>query len=564
MKNSIFSARSKRGRIFAVITVVGIALVLGLNLLLTYFGLHKTVFIDMTKEGFYTLTDKMVEHCGFVEELKDENGKSKPIEITFCADPDTLMASEVTRIPYVMSLKLANKFDNINIKTVNVANDPTSVAMYKTTSMTTILPSDIIVSYGSKYRISSAQSFWTSANDALWSYNGEYKMTSIIMSLTSINQPAAYFITGHGETYYDINDPESAGSLKSAALFGLLTERGLTVKTLDLSSVTAIPDDCALLILNNPQSDFEFNGELNSFDYVSDLEKIDRYLTKGNGSLMVAKDYATELPLLESFLFEWGFEFSDTKVKDENNSLPVSGGADFAPIIGVYETEENSYGNAIYGDYAASGSSPKMIFTNTGYISCSFGLAESAGENGADNVNRHFAPFITTSDGAAAYKKNESGFYTDRATEKQELNLAAVCSRHYTHEYDATTTYSYVFCANSPEFLSNELLGNPSYANFDIVSAVVNNMVRTDMHASSDLGGTSLNSSSFGGKQIIDQELHEEETKLYSTDANNIEVLKVNSGIDNANKTVITVFVFLIPAAIAVVGIIVCVRRRFL
>ncbi len=561
MDKNIFSLKRRGGKLFAAVSAVCIALILALNLLLAYFGLNKTVFIDMTDEGFYTVTDKMEDSCAFIDESLD-----KPIEITFCADPDTLMANQVTRLVYVMSMKLANKFDNIELKTVNVANDPTSVAMYKTTSMTQIKSDDVIVSYGNKHRIVSSQSFWTTASDKLWSYNGEYKMVSVILSLTAINQPVAYFITGHGEQCYDKENPESADSIKTQSIYELLSERGLDVKILDLSTVNAIPEDCALLVLNNPTSDFTYDPDkLDSFDYVSDLEKIDRYLAKGNGSLMVAKDYAVTLPNLELFLREWGFSFSQTQVKDEGNSLPAVSSSGFAPIIGVYDTEENSYGNAIYGDYAASATSPKMIFSNTGYITSAFGLGETTVEPGADAVNRHYAHFIGTSGNAIAYKYNsDKGEYADPATQKQAFTLAAVASRHYTNETDATTLYSYIFCVNSKDFLSNELLGNPSYANFDVLSAVVNNMIRTDRYASNDLGGTSLNSSSFGGKQIIDATLYEYATTIYSTDATLLEVIKENEGINQTDIAIISVFVFAIPVIIACVGIAVCLKRKFL
>ncbi len=562
MKNtntSVKGRRSKRSTVFTVITAVGIVLLLALNMLLTYLGQKNTVFIDMTNEGFYTLTDRMKEECELVDKELE-----RPVEITFCADPDTLMDDQVTRLIYVMAQKMSNKYKNINLKTVNVTNDPTSVAMYKTTSLTKISPTDVIISYGNKHRIASAQSFWTSASNALWSFNGEYKMMSIILSLTSIkNQPVAYFITGHGETCYDVNNPESESSIKTQSIYELLTERGLAVKILDLSAVSAVPDDCALLVLNNPTSDFTSDADsFNSNGYVSDLEKIDRYLTKGNGSLMVAKDHEKKLTNLEDFLIEWGFLFSDTKVKDETSCLPAAPGESFAPIIGVYDTDENSYGNALYGDYAASATAPQMIFTNTGYITCSYGLGESILEPGADNVNRHYAPFIGTSENAYAYKNNGGSY--DRASEKSEFTLAAVTSRHFTNQYDANIIYSYVFCANSADFLSNELIGNSSYANFDMVSAVVNNMVRTDLHASSDLGGTSLNSTSFGGKQIIDATLYEEDSVIYPPDLSNKDEYKYNSGFGTVEKTVISVLVYIIPAAILAVGIAICVKRRFL
>ena len=57
MKNSIFKGKSARTRIFAAISVFAVLLIFGLNLLLTAVGLKNTVYLDLTPEGLYSLTD---------------------------------------------------------------------------------------------------------------------------------------------------------------------------------------------------------------------------------------------------------------------------------------------------------------------------------------------------------------------------------------------------------------------------------------------------------------------------------------------------------------------------
>ena len=44
MKKSILSSGKLRPKIFAAISAAAVVLLLALNLLLTYFGLHKTIF----------------------------------------------------------------------------------------------------------------------------------------------------------------------------------------------------------------------------------------------------------------------------------------------------------------------------------------------------------------------------------------------------------------------------------------------------------------------------------------------------------------------------------------
>ena len=565
MKNTLFKGKSKRTRIFTLITLALIIALLAVNYLMTYFGLHKSVYVDMTPEGLYTLSSAMAEECKFVDEL-DETDGDKKIKITFCADPDTLISSTMTRVTYFMAIKLANRFKNIEVETVNIGLDPSAVSMYKTTSLSTIEYSDIIVSYGDRYHISRANSFWTVDSDGTYfSYNGEYKMASILMSVTAVNQPAAYFLTGHGETYYDVNNPESENSLATAYLYDLLTERGLQVKTLDLDLVEEekVPDDCVLLIINNPTEDFEVKkDQLDSFKYVSHTEMLDRYLIANHGAIMVAKDYAVTLPVFETFLREWGFEFGTTLVKDESSSLS-NPNSPYTDIIGVYDTDENSYGNAIYQDFANMSSAPRVIFSNTGYVKCSFGESSSVNESGTFNISKNYAPFMSTTVKAKAYAKNaDNSLYVDLAVGEGEKDLAAVSTRLELDTYTSEYKYSYLFCAASGEFFSNDLLGNASYANFDIVSALVNNMSRSDEYASIELGSTSLNSSSFGGKQLVSTKLSDTDTNVYSSDAK--EIIRVNKGISGGEIGVFATFIALIPVAIAVVGIVICTKRRFL
>ena len=578
MKNSIFKGKSARTRLFAAISVIAVIALFGLNLLLTAVGLKNTVYLDLTPEGLYSLTDKMVEECSFISELPED----KEIKITFCTDPDALVESTVMRATYFMALNLQKKFDNVKVETVNVALNPTALARYKTTSLSTISASDVIISFGERYRIASASSFWgLDSNGALWSYNGEYRLASILMSLTSRTNPVAYFITGHGESYYDVDAPESEMSVKNAYFADLLSERGLYIKTLDLSAedVKAVPDDAALLIINNPTRDFTFDKEqLDTLAYVSELEMIDNYLTKGNGSLIVSLSYDLRdyegyadavandaldsfnpLKNLKIFLKEWGFSFSDTQVKDKDSSFDSLG----EDIIGVYSTEENSYGNAIYGNYAASASAPKMVVTNTGYVECSFGLSSSIQEQGSTEADRRYDSFISTSAAAVGYAYNAAkDDYSHTATKPGAKALAAVVARQRLDPVESVYTYSYVFCANSKDFFSNDLLGNPAYANYDVMSAVVENMVRTDIYASSDLGGSSMNSKSFGGKQLVSTTLYDYENYIYSPDAS--EIVKINKGISPAAKTVFSIFIYAVPVAIAIVGVCVGIKRKFL
>ncbi len=559
MKKKLSSIGGKRGLVISLLTLAAILVLLVGNLILTYFGVQKTLFIDNTPEGLYTLSDTFKRECSFIDEKLGSDGKK--VKVTFCSDPDVLLDSLVTRLAYFTALEAQNTFDNLEVETVNVTYNPTAVSKYRPTSLSVINPTDIIISYGDRYTVVNLTSFWLADGDTLIAYNGEYKLASLIMSVTKTERPVAYFATGHGETYYDAEDPESEGSVKTAYFYDLLRERGLEVKTVDLTKVNEIPEDCVLLIINNPTDDFlPDESKLGEFSYISPLGVIDRYLIKNHGSVMVAKDYETALPEFESFLHEWGFKFGTSLVKDQSPLVGTSGNATAVP--GVYNTDKNSYGYMLYSEFATLSSAPTTVFANTGYLECVYGTGTVIPEDGAYSVERTYEPLFFSTDTAKAYGQNGiTGEYTD--VEKiGSMHLAAVSTRS---EYDTSTVefhYSDIFCAASGDFFSNEFLGNASYANYQIVSVLTEHLIREEAYASPELGGEDHNYNSSNFKILETSEMYESAVSEYNSETGKYET--VTSGLDSTSRTVLVVLITLFPIAILIFGTVVCIKRRFL
>ena len=554
---NILKGKSTRTRIFTVITLVIIVLAIALNLVLGCFGLHKTLFMDLTYEGFYTLTDTMQEECAFIDELDGE------VEIIFCDDPDRLISQTVTRVLYFMSIMLDNCFDNVKTKAVNVALNPTAVSKYKTTSLAEIEPDDVIIAYGDRYRVVKAEVFWyRDSTEQLFSYNGEYKMASLIKSVTAFSNAggaSAYFLVGNGETIYDETKPDENRELLN--FIHVLEDSGLTVKTLDIKTED-IPDDCALIVINNPTKDFIPDPEYEDyFYYVSPLEKLDRYLVSDYGTLMVAKDHERELPLLEEFLGEWGFEFENVLVKDSENNIADADDSK-TQIIGEYNTDENSYGMGIYSEFASLESAPKFIVTDTGYMKCSYGVSDSVFENGTAGTSRIYSPVIFTSDKATAYVKDDEGNYSLLHANEGRKDIVGITVRKQLNSVTNENKYSYVMCANSAEFFANSFIGSSAYSNYDVLVAATVNTTRSDEYASIDLGGTSQNSSSYGGKMLISEKMTTLGESIYYKDAST--PIKQNYGLATSEIVVYSVFIFILPVALAVVGIVVKIKRKYL
>ncbi len=556
-KNAAFD----RSRVTALVGAGAIVLLLALNLLLTSLVYPLGLYGDMTYEEFYTPTDRFEAACDavFLEEQPD--GTLPEVEAIFCDDPDRLNANTVSRVTYLLLMKLQQRYSNFHVSTVNVKKDPTAVMPYKTTSQTSITSTDLILSYGGKSRVLALESLWVATeDDTYYSYNGEYRLASALYSLMAVNRPTAYFLSGHGETVYETDaEKDTSGNQKTEAMYNLLLDRGLQVKTLNITEVDEIPEDCVLLILNNPTADFSADN-LTSFSEAGDLEKIDRYMVTRQGAMMVAKDPKRRLPQLEAYLREWGFVFTDALVKDTEHYVDVGSG-DATHVVAAYDTQEDSYGYSIYGSVASIDSAAGTVFSDAGYINCAFRDGMMRGEDGT-TATRVFASFLTTHDSARAFAYDaDSGEYTSVLSDRGAHILAATGSRMSTDAYTAEETFSYVFCAASADAFSSEYLANASYANYDVMSLLVENISRVDVYADIDLGGESLNSENAFGKVIMDTAIHEKKENVYAADGS---LIKTCDPMTAVGRGVFVFFVALIPMAAAALGVVICIRRRFL
>ena len=550
---------------FTGITAAAVVLLLVVNIIMSHVGLFKAFYIDLTPEELYTATDMMIEECSFIDELGKTDG-DKEVKITFCTDPDHLMSSVVTRYTYALALKLQNKFKNLKVECINVANNPMALAQYKKTSLTELDVSNIIVSYGDRYRIAGAMNFWTTN---YFSYDGEYKLANLIRSVTAINQPKAYFVTDCGAEYYDEENPESEMSLDYAYFYDILIQSGLDVRKLSLYDEGEIPDDCALLMIINPKSDFLADeSQFDSMSYISPLEKVDNFLMGNQGAVIATRDYDKDLELnnFDDFLYEWGFDFGQSLVKDKENCE----GGDSTNIEIEYETDENSYANAIYGDFANLISAPATVVTDSGYIKCSFGNFVQKNESGSMIVTRNYEPFFTTHDTAGAYLySSETGNYKDSTTLDGDnvgaLDLAALSIRQNFDTVSAEYTYSYLFCSASAGLFKSDVLGKAYYANYEITAALIDNISRVDDYASIHLGSSSMNSKKFGGKQIQNATLKPEDEMIYTQNEEGTPILKkTNYGLGTAGKIIFTSAAMLLPVSLLVAGVIIVIKRKFL
>jgi hypothetical protein len=137
------------------------------------------------------------------------------------------------------------------------------------------------------------------------SFKGEQLFTSAIISVTNPSKLKAYFLTGHGE-----HNPESDDDQSGYSRFAkMLTDAGVDqVSLLDSLHNREVPEDCSLLVIAGPSSNFS----------PEELDRLDKYLSRG-GRLFVGFPYINfRRPTtgLESLLEKWNVRVGLDVVRD--------------------------------------------------------------------------------------------------------------------------------------------------------------------------------------------------------------------------------------------------------
>ena len=546
------STRFRKWLTPATVAVVALLLVLSLGLCgLVY---SRSLWLDLTPEGLYTLSDVMVKQC---EEITAD------ITITFCNDPDRLMENYETRYVYVMAKELENRFDNIRVETCNVLLNPTAVDKYRVVSSTSIPSSSVIVSCGDQFRMYSASQFWIAGTDedgntaGIYSFNGEYKMATAFLSVSAIEQPKVYFVTNHGERYYVSPDDAEHAALASAAgqdetlasFYQLLRKAGLKVDYVDLDGLNTVPDDCAVLIINRPSTDLG-GGDSGSFYNRTEVEVLDRYISTGNGSIMIFKDPGVSgLTNLEQFTEKWGISFID----DATVRQRFSTGETTDTLRATYNTNSETVAYSIYQSLASVASSPDVLTRSSGAVKLAWGEDEGL-LSGNFSGKRFYSDFLYAPAGSALYAIEGGGIVSD---DSQRYAVAAISTRYWSDSYSLEKYYSYVFCAASSDLLSPEFLENASYGNADVVFSLVRFLARNDQYADLALGSESFNSPNVGGKKLVTSQLA---SSTYIDPATR----KNCAAFTQADRALCVIVVFLPAVVAAVAGLVICRRRRVL
>ena len=405
------------------------------------------------------------------------------VEIIFCTDPDVLNDNQYTRYVHYTALGLQKEFsDYIDVQYVNIIKNPSAIQKYKATSATNIYSSNIIVSFGTEYRVYTVDALFTS-NDAsssdFWAYNGEKKLASGILAVTRAESPIACLTTNHGEPIEEQTE-----------FLRLIEAAGFEIQTLDLEN-DEIPENCRLIITYAPQTDFF--GDPN--DQHDEIDKLDDFLDKAYSFLYVCDPNTPTLPNLEEYLEFWGITVAsktDSAGVTENYLLQDQefnvDGEGYA-LIATYETLGK--GASFTTDLRQSGYPPTVIFQNATAIKPAenykptYVLEDETTDTQAYMYYSYRANGITRTmhnifTAPATANGTVSGEVYEAAGQYPFSLMTLTVENRTTQEtnYSVAQEPSYVCCIASTEFVSDTVLASDAYGNADVLLGTLRSMGR--------------------------------------------------------------------------------------
>ncbi len=500
------SRNLKYGSTAIIVTIVLIAAIVMINAIFSALTTKYAFYTDMTENMTYTLSDEAKLALSDVTE---------EVEIIFCHDRDYIEANNYLHDVLLTAENLDEEYEWLSVKFVNTIKDHLLVKDFQTSSEDTIATSDVIVRSGSEHRRLGYKSFYVVDSDGqtIWGMKAEEMFASSILSVTAAEMPIAYFTSAHQEAV-------------PRHLIETISLAGYELRSIDLA-LEDIDPDARLIIISNPTKDFT-GGE------GSELEKIDRFLSQDFGSMICFLDpMAADLKNLEEYLYEWGVIFDNNIVKDEEKSVSI----DYQSIVAEYCTDE-TLGSNLIDEIASLGTRPKTIFQNAGTISIhpSFTATRTEDDQATNGMGapdgsyakdyRDISPVFVAGATAKSYAVRGD---SDDALECAGANLMTVSRQIKTinNEY----FNSYVLCANTSMFCNDDWIISNTYGNNDVIYAALKQF----------------------GREKVPSGIEFKETANYD-----IEDMTVSEA-DSWTVILITV----LPITFAIVGTVICIRRKY-
>lgn len=308
--------RAKLGTYTVVVSLIVLAVLVVINLLVSLIPTRFTI-IDLSANQMYSISEASEKAA---HKLKEN------VTIYYVRDSSQ---SEDMQIETFLE-RYASLNSRITLKAIDPVTSPNFTAKYTNETLSNY---SVIIESEKRYRVIDYYDMFyyeggisVDDTDTLTLYyqyygslpalyfNGESLITSALDYVSTDDIPTAYMLTGHGE-----------GSLSTSLQTQIANNNINLVTSLSLLTMTEVPADCDILIINAPASSVPQNASASDYDLTeNEANVIITYLQNGGKVLLTTMPGIADMPNLLSVAQACGLTAIDGIVVegDSNHYYP--------------------------------------------------------------------------------------------------------------------------------------------------------------------------------------------------------------------------------------------------
>lgn len=319
------SRNAKRGAISIILTILFIAVIVGLNIVAKSLTANFPILsYDLTPNSIYELTDTSLEYISTLE---------KDVTIYVLAEEQTL---EDQGEYYLQVNKLLHEFESnskhIKLKYIDLSTNPSFAQAYPDVNWSAE-PYLMLIEYKEDHVAVSQQDVFTYDEEYLaygqYYINGqkcEQAVLTAIFNITAEEKIGVTILTGHGE-------------LENTALNSLLFNNAYDVETVSLLN-GEISKDSQFVVIFAPENDIDKDTYNTLVDWLYNNGEY------GHTLLYVPNDMATqETPNIDMLLEEWSMSVNKGWIYETDPSYMTNSAA--PNLISIFNYEDNEFTNGL-------------------------------------------------------------------------------------------------------------------------------------------------------------------------------------------------------------------------
>ncbi len=432
----------KYGSASIVLAVVFIALVFALNLIVGIVTEKFNLYIDLTPEQLYNISDTSFE---LLSDMDDE------VRIVFLTPLDQLDTNNYIKNIKTLALEYEEQFDNITVEYVDMHRDTEFRRKYYKEG---ISDTTIVVESGDKYaKFDMNECFVYTQNENgsynYYAFNGEYRFTSSLLKVTRDTMPRVAFTTNHSEEI-------------PSAFRAMFEDSGFEVLELDIMQED-IPSDIEILIMNAPLTDI--TGVESEEEGKSEVTKLTAYLAQG-GDMMIFVDPNTPvLKNLSELMYTWGIDVLEGLCVHDNEKY-FTAANDMAVYASYISKDENVV--PLHEKLSSKNDATKIVSYYTAPVSTV----------PVTDVNRGSSPVIASSTTAYVPKSVDENYIENR-----EIPLIVAGYNRRFNSETGNTDVNYLVAGGSTYFVSDQFLHGyaATFANAELIRTMISAMTDEKM-----------------------------------------------------------------------------------